>query len=256
MTRHSKLDPAPFYLRGGPTGVLLVHGFTGAPPEMRLIAGYLHNRGLAVSGPLLPGHGTTVEEMNQCQWCDWTGHVEGALAELQTHCQTVYVGGLSMGALLTLYLAAHHPELQGAIVYSPAVQVANRLIYLTPILKYVIPKRLKSAPNSDLTDPQAKLRLWHYDHDPACASHELLKLIYRVRKLLPRVTCPLLIVHSTRDPTIHPDSAAYTYRRAGSTDKELVTLHNSGHCLTVDSEWEYVADKTYQFVRAHRQVAV
>ena len=73
----------------------------------------------------------------------------------------------------------------------------------------------------------------------------------RVRRLLPGVTCPLLIVHSTLDQAIHPHSARYTYERAGSADKELVTLYDSGHCLTVDSEWESVAQKTYEFIQAH-----
>lgn len=248
MTRHPHLDPSPFFLEGGQVGVLLLHGFTGSPPEMRLVGDYLHQRGLTVYAPLLPGHGTTVEEMNRCRWTDWTNHVEGALAELQARYQTVFVGGLSMGSLLTLYLAAQHPDLAGAILYAPAVIVADRLIYLSPLLKYVIRKRAKGD-DSDLTDPQAQLRLWSYEENPAFAAHELLKLIYRVRRLLPRVTCPLLIIHSTLDQAIHPRSARYTYERAGSQDKELVTLHNSGHCVTVDSEWEFVAEKTYQFVR-------
>ena len=74
----------------------------------------------------------------------------------------------------------------------------------------------------------------------------------RVRRLLPRVTCPLLIAHSPLDQAIHRHSARYTYERAGSTDKELLTLHDSGHCLTVDSEWESVSQKTYEFIQAHR----
>lgn len=250
MPRQPHLDPSPFYLEGGPAGVLLIHGFTGAPPEMRLIGDYLHQRGYTVYGPLLPGHGTTVEDMNRCKWTDWTGHVEKAFAELTSRCEKVCVAGLSMGSLLTLYLAAHHPELPAAVLYSPAVKVASRLIYFSPIFKYLIPKKPKSA-ESDLTDPEAELRLWHYEEDPAFAAHELLKLIRRVRRLLPQVTCPLLIVHSTRDKAITPDSASYTFERVGSRDKEMITLHNSGHCLTVDSEWEFVAARTLDFIQHH-----
>ena len=251
MSRHPHLDPSPFLLEGGPVGVLLIHGFTGSPPEMRLVGDYLHQWGLTVSGPLLPGHGTTVEDMNRCQWADWTGHAEGALADLQARCETVFVGGLSMGSLLTLYLAAHHPELNGAILYAPAVGVTNRLIYLTPVLKHLIRQKPKSG-ESDLTDPEAEQRIWSYEEYPARAAHELLKLIRRMRRLLPGVTCPLLIVHSTLDQATHPHSARYTYTRAGSADRELVTLHDSGHCLTVDSEWESVSQKTYEFIQAHR----
>jgi len=251
MTRYSHLDPSAFLLEGDPVGVLLIHGFTGSPPEMRLVGDYLHQRGLTVSGPLLPGHGTTVENMNRCQWTDWTGHVEQALADLQARCETVFVGGFSMGSLLTLYLAAHHPELPGAILYSPAVVVADRLIHLTPVLKYLLRKRPKSDA-SDLTDPEADLRLWSYEENPIFAAHELLKLIRQVRRALPQVVCPTLVIHSTLDTAIHPDSARLTYEQVGSADKKLVTLHNSGHCITIDSEWESVAEKTYEFIQAHK----
>ena len=250
MTRHPHLDPSAFFLEGGPTGVLLIHGFTGSPPEMRLVGDYLHQRGLTICGPLLPGHGTSIEDMNRHKWTDWTAHAEQALADLRARCERVFVGGLSMGTLLTLYLAAQHPDLPGAILYSPATVVADRLIYLAPVFKYVVRQRLKSA-DHDLTDPEAERRLWSYDEYPTFPAHELLKLQVRVRRLLPRVTCPLLIIHSTLDQAIHPNSARLTYERAGSTDKELVTLHNSGHCLTVDSEWESVAKKTYDFIQSH-----
>jgi carboxylesterase len=189
--------------------------------------------------------------MNRCKWTDWTGHVDRSLADLQARCETVFVGGLSMGSLLTLLLAARHPELPGVILYSPATWVTNRLIYLTPVIKHLLPKREKSG-ESDLTDPEADLRLWHYGYDPTIAAHELLKLIRQVRRALPQVTSPLLIIHSTLDTSIHPTSARRTYSRVGSTDKELVTLHNSGHCITVDSEWELVAERTLTFIQMHQ----
>ncbi|MCS7282616.1 MAG: alpha/beta fold hydrolase [Anaerolineae bacterium] len=250
MTRHPHLDPSPFLLEGGPVGVLLIHGFTGSPPEMRLVGDYLHARGMTVYAPLLPGHGTTVEEMNRCRWTDWAQHVERAFADLRARCRTVFVGGLSMGSLLTLYLAARHPDLPGAVLYSPATLVADRLIYLTPIAKHFISRRPKS-PEKDLADPQADLRIWSYEEYPVRAAHELLKLIYHVRRRLSRVTCPLLIFYGTRDRAIHPRSAFYTYERVRSTEKELVVLHNSGHCLTVDAEWVTVAEKTWAFLQAH-----
>jgi carboxylesterase len=250
MTRHPHLEPGSFFLQGGPVAALLIHGFTGSPPEMRLIGDYLRERGLTVCGPLLPGHGTSVEDMNRSRWTDWVGRVEDALADLQTRCETVFVGGLSMGSLLALHLAANHPELPGTVLYSPAVIISDRLLPLTPVLKWFVRSRPKSG-ESSLTDPQADTLIWSYEDDPIVAAHELLKLQRHVRRLLPRVMCPLLIVHSTRDPVIHPRSARYVCERAGSLDKELVTLHGSGHCLTVDTEWESVAEKTHRFILAH-----
>lgn len=250
MVRHDHLDPTGFFLEGGPTGVLLIHGFTGSPPEMRLLGDYLHERGLTVSAPLLPGHGTRVEELNACAWTDWTGSAEAALADLRGRCETVFVGGLSMGALLTLDLAAKD-GLAGAMAYSPAAKVANRLIYVSPVGKYLVPKWPKSE-DTDLTDPEARRRTWSYETFPSFAAHELLKLIRHVEQLLPEVTCPLLVVHSTGDEMIRGDSAEFVYEGVGAADKELVTLHNSGHVITVDSEWRVVAERTWRFVEERR----
>jgi carboxylesterase len=246
MTQQPHLDPIPFFLYGGPVGVLLIHGFTGSPPEMRRVGDYLHQRGLTVAGPLLPGHGTTVEDLNQTRWTEWTRHVEGAMAELQGRCETVFVGGLSMGAVLTLYLAARHPDLPGVVAYAPATLVSDWRMSLVPVLKYV----MRQAPKGGgyMHDAAAKSHVWSYDDWPLAAAHELQKLTREVKRLLPQVTPPLLVICSSGDETVHPDSAQYTYEHAGSADKELVTLHGCGHVLTVDNEWETAAERTYQFI--------
>lgn len=256
MTQHAHLDPSAFFLEGGytgeggQTGVLLIHGYTGSPTEMRWIGDYLRARGLTVSGPLLPGHGTTPAEMNRCRWTDWTGHVEAALADLRARCTRAFVAGLSMGSLLTLYLAAKQRDIPGIMVYSPAVWTANSKIYLTPVARHFVAFQPKAGDN-DLMDPRADRQLWCYDVDPVGAAAELLKLIRAVRRSLPKVVCPVIIIHSTRDAAIHPASAQRTFDRIGARDKELITLHESGHCITVDRQWEFVAEKTYEFIVGH-----
>ena len=250
MAQHAHLDPSAFFLPGGPTGVLLIHGYTGSPTEMRRIGDSLHAAGLTVSGPRLPGHGTTPEEMNRCRWTDWTAHVEQALADLRAQCSTVFVAGLSMGSLLTLYLARRHPDLPGIILYSPAPWVRNRLIYLAPLGRYFVAAQPKPG-DSDLVDPEADRQIWCYDVDPASAAAELLKLMLRVRWNLAKVTCPALIIHSCGDRSIHPESARRTFERIGSRDKQLLTLDESGHCITVNVHWQWVAEKSLAFIRAH-----
>jgi len=250
VTEHTHVGPAPFFLEGSAVGILLIHGFTGSPPEMRLIGDYLNEKGLTISAPLLPGHGTTVEKMNRCSWTDWTGHCQAALERLEQQCDIVFVAGLSMGAVLTLFLASSDERIAGAILYSPALLLCGYGIYLSPLLKHLVGKVPKSSVN-DLTDPQAGSRLWSYRSYPTSAVHELLKLNWHVRRSLRQVQCPLLLVHSTLDRTIAANSAQYVYDHAGSRDKQLVTLHNSGHCLTVDSEWQDVADVTSGFIESH-----
>ena len=249
MTKSQQLDPSPFFLEGGRVGLLLIHGFTGAPPEMRLIGDYAHQRGYTVSAPCLPGHGTTIEDANRQRWQDWADHAAQALTDLQAKCEQVFVAGLSLGSLLTLYLAAQHPKVAGAIAYSPAVMVTDPRSRIVAVLKYVIRKVPKSEPYA--VDPETESRLWSYDAWPAVAAHEVIKLIRQVKRVLPQVRCPSLIAYSTADPDIHPDAAQFTYDHIGAEDKELVTLHNCGHCITVDAEWKTVAERTCQFVADH-----
>jgi alpha-beta hydrolase superfamily lysophospholipase len=94
------LDSSPFLFEGGPCGVLLLHGFTATPVEVKLVGRYLHQRGYTVSGPLLPGHGTTIESINACRWRDWVDHAARAYAELAARCARVFVGGESLAAIL------------------------------------------------------------------------------------------------------------------------------------------------------------
>ena len=251
MTQRPHLDPSAFFLPGGSVGVLLLHGFTGAPTEMRLLGDYLNGRGYTVAAPLLPGHGTRVEDMNGYRWRDWVRHAEAALIDLQSHCATVFVGGLSLGSLIGIYLVAQHPDVAGLIAYSPAVLVASRSVWLAPLVKHFVPILSAPVSPSDLTDPEAGSRLWCYEQIPVPAVHETMRMAMRAMGLLPGLRVPLLVVYSVGDRTIHRDSGRYTFEVAGTPDKELLVLHNSGHALTVDSEWRLVAGRTAEFIEQH-----
>jgi carboxylesterase len=241
-------SPEAFRLAGGSQAALLIHGFTGSPPEMRLIGDYLHARGMTVHAPLLPGHGTDPADLNRRRWTEFADTAARAYSELQAASQQVVVAGLSMGALLALHLAAQHDSPAALVVYSPALRLANPFNRLLPVLKHFV--ALWPKPKTRLTDPQASAHLWSYPVVPTRAGHELLKLQGQVRQELPRVTCPLLIVHSTLDDQVHPSSPQRLYDQVGSADKELLLLHDSGHALTVDREWEHAAERTYAFIQS------
>jgi carboxylesterase len=247
MPEHVAVTPDPFYLTGGSSGVLMIHGFTGSASEMRPVANYLHEHGFTVSAPLLPGHGTTAEDLNGRHWQEWYEAAEAALLELCTKCNKVFICGQSMGGALTLNLAAHHGDkISGAILYAPAIYLTDRMSILTPLARYLI-KTLPKGPD-DFVDKEALSLLWSYDVNPIGGVHELLKLIRQTQKILPRVTCPLLIVHSTEDRTIQPRSAQAIYDRVSSTDKEVIMLHKCGHVISLDAEWERVAALTHSFI--------
>ena len=250
MAHNPPVTPEPFYINGGPTGVLLIHGFTGSPAEMRPLGEALHRQGLTVSAPLLPGHGTTPQELNRQSWQDWVDHVDRVLARLRDRCQTAFVAGLSLGSLLTLHLAATHRELPGIILYSPATILAGWRHHLLPLFKYLIPLMPKG--DDDFHNPHVSEQLWSYDVFPTHAAHEVTRLAGQVRRTLSAVTCPALIVYSPADEAIHPSSAEFTYEQLGSARREIVILRDSGHVVTLDREWQRVAAETYRFIEEHQ----
>ncbi|MFQ6057720.1 MAG: alpha/beta hydrolase [Anaerolineae bacterium] len=243
------LDLNPFFFEGGGTGCLLIHGFTGSPPEMRGLGEYLADKGLTVLGVRLAGHGTTPEEMARTGWRDWVASAEGGLRELQGRCQWVFVGGLSMGGVLTLYLAARHP-VAGAIVMAAPTYLRDWRTPFLPLAKYFV-KWYYPSGESDLTDPTGQERMWSYDRMPVVCIDQLLQLIRLVRRELPRIKVPVLVMQGAHDRYVPLDCAQEIYDRIGSQDKELVWFHNSGHAITEDSERREVWRRAYEFIAEH-----
>src|SRR5204863_8879825 len=75
-------DKTALFLRGGPRGVLCLHGFTGTPFEVRPLAEALAVRGFTVAAPALAGHCGTIAELTATRWPDWLTSAEAALDRL------------------------------------------------------------------------------------------------------------------------------------------------------------------------------
>jgi carboxylesterase len=239
MPQPAHLDPSAFAAAGGQVGVLLIHGFTGSVAETRPMGIYLAEQGLTVRCPLLPGHGTHPQDLTRIHWQAWADKVESALRDLQSHCDTVFVGGLSLGSLLTLWLGAQYPDIAGLIPMAPAIRVQNRLMPLALVLRYLLKYHpLGPMGDDDLGDPQAGERGWCYDEIPLWGASEVYLLQRKVRRVLPQIRQPILIFQGRRDAHLHPRAAEELYDAVASTDRSLVWLEHSGHNLLIDGERE------------------
>lgn len=241
-----------FSLGQGPTGALLVHGFTGSPDSLRPVGDYLADRGIGCFGVRLPGHGTTWEDLGTRTSSEWVEAVELAYQKMKTEHDEVFVVGLSFGVALSLDLAARHPEIPGL------VSIAGFLLTKDPrrVLAPVISKVLRSVPGvgNDICDPTGKELC--YDKVPTGATYSMLKFVKGVRAGLPDVQCPILVMHSHNDHTAHPDNAELIHSRVSSTDKQLVWLDRGYHVITLDYDKEEVYERTYEFIKARSRVAL
>ena len=226
--------------KNGPVGILLSHGYTATPAEVRLLAHRLYQQGYTVAAPLLPGHGTTPQDMQRCRRQDWEAAVEQTYQTVAAQCRRVIVGGESMGALLALYLAAKHPNIEAVLAYSPALRIAKKNVWgaylLSPFVAHVAKGKIKEE-------------FWQgYPVNPLRALVQLHKLQRRVRRLLPRIRQPLLIVQGRLDTAIDLRGVDELYRNIGSTEKELHWMEKSGHVVMIDRELEQVAEITLRFI--------
>ncbi|WP_030156072.1 alpha/beta hydrolase [Streptomyces sp. NRRL S-244] len=235
----------PFRHEGGEVGVLLCHGFTSTTQSMRPWAEYLAGRGLTVSVPLLPGHGTRWQDMQLTGWQDWYAEVDRALRELLERCTQVFVFGLSMGGALTLRLAARHGDaVRGIVLVNPVNKINDPMAFALPVAQHF----LRSTPGiaSDIAKPGVDEV--GYTRVPTRAANSLRQFLRLVDTELPQVTQPVLLLHSVQDHVVNPADSARILSRISSTDVTETLLEQSYHVATLDHDAEQIFADSYAFV--------
>lgn len=228
-----------------PHGALVLHGFTGNPGSMRGVAEALAAAGYHVEMPLLPGHGTTVDDMLPTRWVDWAGAAEEAFHTLAARADKVVVVGLSMGGALTLRLGADHPEVAGLVCINPATQ--PQAPEVVEMLQGMIDGGTDIMPGigSDIADPDA--------HESAYEGTPLAPLLSLVNDglaplgdLYASMRQPLLLMNSPQDHVVEPAQAEFLADRYGGP-VERVTLERSYHVATQDYDKELIFEQTVAF---------
>ena len=236
---------------GGPTGVLLCHGFTGSPQSLRPWAEYLAKAGLTVSLPRLPGHGTTWQEMARTRWEDWFAEVDRAFNELQQRCDEIFVMGLSMGGCLAVRLAEiRGAAVRGLVLVNPSLVADNKALFaIAPVLKMFVPSVKGVA--SDIKNPQATEL--GYDRTPTKAAATLPGLWRSTQQHLSELTQPVLAFHSTGDHVVGPASLKVLAGALRPEQLEVRELPDSYHVATLDNDAEAIFAGSLEFVRVHSE---
>ena len=231
----------PFLLPGTRTGVLLIHGFTGAPKEMRQMGEYLNAQGYTCLGIRLAGHATNPAEMIASRWTDWTASVEDGFHLLRGMTDRIFLAGLSMGGVLSLLMSTRL-DVAGVIAMSTPYSLPNdprnypvSVIKLYSRFIKFMPKT-KDPPGSSWFDKEAYKEQVSYPQNPVRSIAELKLLLGEMRSVLPLVKKPVLLVHSKDDTYVLPENAEKIYAGlVNALGKTKVYITGSSHVVTRDA---------------------
>jgi carboxylesterase len=243
----------PFFLPGGRTGVLLTHGFTGAPKEMRWMGEYLNKQGYTCCGIRLAGHGTTPEDMIRSRWTDWTASVEDGYNLLRDSTDHIFLAGLSMGGVLSLLMSTRL-DVAGVIAMSTPYSLPQDHHYPVWFIKLysVFAKyraKSKEEPGATWFDKEAFKSHVSYPANPIRSIAELKLLTLKMQSTLPEVRKPVLLVHSKNDKYVLPENLEQiSAALVNAPVKEKAYVTESGHVVTRDAERQRVFELARDFI--------
>jgi carboxylesterase len=246
--------------------VLLLHGLTGAPADLQTVTRHMRQAGYEVSAPMLPGHGVGEAELVRTKWRDWLAGAEAELQRLSAGGERVVVGGLSMGAVLSLALAARHPgKVAGVLCFAATLRYDGWVIpkgsWFIPIgarLPLVNRYRFKERPPYGIKDERLRAKMEELlrsgaiteaglDYMPGKSLAQNLDLIRWTKRRLKAVTAPVFIAHAKEDDITDIRNAERLAAAVRGPVRKLY-LEDSYHLVTFDRERNKVAREAIAFV--------
>lgn len=243
--------------------VLLFHGMTGSPFEMKKYGEFLFKNGYDVFCYSFPGHGERISEIETVTWHDWCDFAQGKYSKLRLNYNQFFVSGLCLGAAMAVYLAEHNSDITGIIALSTTLFLDGFCIpwtiSLLPFALSTIIRFYYTFPEDDcfgvknertrkiLAKLTAKADVG-MDNYPLNCVDALLKLSKNVRQNLKKVHCPVLCIHSKYDNLSSTKSAKVVLNGISSKIKQYVELNDSYHMVLYDNEKEFVMNTVDEFL--------
>ena len=236
---------------------ILAHGFNGELIDMTELAGHLETLGFSTQNLLLPGHGTSMRDFAEHGWRDWYGAVHTAVVSALDRGEQVVLIGHSMGAAVSLSVAAHEPRVAGIVAMCPPVE-------LHPLAHTTVPRlgrfvRYIPSWREDIRDrrgARARYPRNAYKWTAVATLQSLMEALPALQEDLPSIECPALVICARNDHVVPVRDSLLAYQLIGSDDKELAVLRRSYHAVTKDVERHLVFDRVLRFCRRVHRVHV
>ncbi|MBI9103041.1 MAG: alpha/beta fold hydrolase [Spirochaetales bacterium] len=239
---------APVYKKGtNGKAVMIIHGYTGYPGPFYEMGELLHSVGYTINLVRLPGHGTNRRDYKKTSWRDWLNHARNVYMDLEVGHDSVLIIGHSMGGVLALILASRfNPE--KVCLLAPGMSVPNRLFYMTPFLKFILPSISGEwVPEEGDDEDRRHLGCEYWSIRITRQVAGVYKLMRIARRGLGLVDSPLLLMLSELDETISSPKVEAIIAGGVKSPIEKVILKNSPHGFTEGPEKDFVHDEVIRW---------
>jgi len=213
----------------------------------------LGEEGFVTRNLLLPGHGTSPRDFAAHGWDDWFGHVLSEARAALGRGERVVLIGHSMGAGVSLAVAAHESRVAGVVALCPPLRLNPRLQRLVALTRNVVP--YIPSWGEDVRDRRGARERYTrsaYRVTATATIHDLFSALPRLEAALPEVSCPALIVCARHDHVVPARDGIATHQLIGSREKDLLVLERSYHAVTKDVERHVVCERVAGFCRRIR----
>ncbi len=257
---HGELVGAEGFVLDRPNapGVLLLHGAGDTPQTLRELGRHLHDRGFAVSAPLLPGHGRSVRDFRRVRATAWHAAALAAYDELHAGRRWTGIVGLSMGGALAAIIASERPQAEALVLLAPYLGLPRSLRLAAAVWRVanLFSPYFSSEDPRSIRNPEAAVHGLAYGVFTPAAARALQQLADAGAAVLPAIRTPTLIVQSRQDNRVAPGVAERAYARLGTADRRLAWVSMGGHVITVDYGKERVFKLTEDWLIAHGAAAL
>jgi len=250
LEKERHLVNQPFYFEGdNGKAVLLVHGWTSTPYEVRRLGVYLNENGYTASGPMLRGHGTEPKDLENVKWSDWITDIKKSYSELKTTHEKVYVAGTSIGSCLAVLLAKDKEDLAGLVLMAMPYKIKfERAASLLAKINLLFRKYNKKYYPPTFGVSTTITRLIAYQTYPIKSTLEVFELVRIARKNLKFVKQPCFIIQSGSDHVASRGSIKNIYSKISSKIKKKRLIKRAYHTFISDIKNESVFEEILDFI--------
>lgn len=244
-------EDKPIFMKGNSdTCFILIYGWSAMPRQMKEFAGALNEQGYWIYVPMLKGHGSVPENLENAKAENWINDVEKAYDKMKENpkIKKICIAGNSMGGSLSV-IASLKRKMEAIILMGTPVYLKYQFIiyFIARVTSWFNLYCKKSYPKNIKKDYPGSTS---YQYFPVKSVVECLKVIRKSAFSLGKVTAPVLILQTNQDYMVPKYAPWIIYKRVKSRIKEIhfVQSQYENHTMT-DEEIEKATVMMNNFIK-------